>query len=279
VADALNRLLTELILRCVTVFKDAENAEIVPVGGGSYYTLSDAGYVTVNGAKAAWADGSIRNACTGDTLISAAGPTDDEPECLTDNDIILAQSGSYTSPDGIGAWLRGGNLWSKPGPYNVVCDGSGTTALLDDASDTVNLINPATGNTYWNGAVPACVSFGSSECVTNSPYPVRMFETPGVVILSAPAVVLAFDKKTGKPLWQKTGQCALAARASPRPEALLGPCTYLTRTDDGDATIISPANGAVVKTLRVGNYDQWTANVSRLLAVETPTGKFREMSW
>jgi hypothetical protein len=265
---------------CVTEFQNNGDGLVERAGGEDYYTISGGGYATVSGNRAAWGDGTIGNACTGDVLVSGDGPAGitTYPECLAGS-VVVQITGTWASPDGMQAWGNDQQLWVRDGPFNAVCDGSGTTALLSKADNTVNLINPATGDAYWHASAPACVSPGSRECVTNSKYPVRMFETPGIVILSAPGVVLAFDKKTGKPLWRKAGECALAARTSPEPQALLGPCTYLASTDNGRAIVVDPADGTVAKTLNVGIYDQWTANATTLLAVHTGTGTFREMKW
>lgn len=261
---------------CVTVMNNPGEAEIASAAGRSYRTLDNLGYPLVNGARTAWSDGTIRDSCTG-RILSHFSPANPEPygnppECLAGS-VVIRQTGTWSSPDGLQGWRNRSRLWHRSGQVNVVCDGDGTAALLDRQHQTVDLVSPETGKPAWKAPQPAGV--------TGSLY--QLFETPGTVILSSGSgAVRAFDKKTGKLLWSKTGTCALAVRTAPRPEALLGPCTSPSGTspDDGEASVVNAANGSGATTLETSpSADQWSANSDELLGADTSDGTVQETRW
>lgn len=265
---------------CVTAFNGSGGAEITQAAAWRYHKLARVGYAAVDGARSAWSDGTIRDSCTG-KILAAASPaalSSDPPECVTGSTVIR-QQGTWSAPGGLRAWRNRKQLWQRLGRLNAVCDGEGTAAVLDSAYNTVDLIDPATGKPLWKSPGSVCVTRPGipDECAYGPQEPANLAEIAGVVIFSGNGVVFAFDKKTGKPLWQQAGQCLLADRASPRPQALLGPCPHVSSTDTPSATVVNPETGAVARTLDIGSQGPCVAN-ARILLIGSGDN-YDELDW
>jgi hypothetical protein len=260
--------------QCAIATDDVRDAEFISLQSGAQRTT--AGYGVLSGNRAAWSDGTIRDACTG-TVLGRAAPSNDfnTAECLTGSIIIGTNGGGLP----LMAWQSGHKLWQKSEDYSVVCDSQGSAMLVNGINYTISLVDPSTGGAYWTVKDPTCASSDYSDCITNPTAGLHLLETPQQILLSTFDAVLAFDKQTGQLLWRKTSGCLLAARTSPQPEALLGPCTGEVSTNVGGASVVDAATGTAIQTFAAGNYDQWSATSKQVLSVDSNTGAAQVRDW
>lgn len=229
------------------------------------------GSMALTSSRVALPDGTIRNPCTG-AVLSRAAPsgTFTTAECLTGTVVIGTGRSSQM------AWKNGHKLWQRQTSHPMVCDGRGSVLMLNRAAHKISLIDPLTGRDLWTAGDPGC----PHDCISSPGSSAQVLGSGGTVLFSDADQVFALAHGTGKLLWYKPSQCALAARSTPSPEVLLGSCPGQsgattggpTGTATGTATVTAAATGTVVSTDTVGGNGcgpgrQWAASARQLLLV------------
>ena len=211
------------------------------------------------GDRVALPDGTIRDPCTG-SVVGRAAPSGTlrTAECLIGSTVI----GSGRA--GQMAWQNGHKLWQIKTSSPVICDNRGTVVMLNNTGTQISYLDLVNGKTRWTVRDPTC----SDGCLTHAGV-VRLLGTPQTVILTDTDEVLALARSNGKVLWQKTGGCALVARASPIPAVLLGSCAS-QGAQSSAATVVNPASGTTISSYPVSvngcnEGSEWTANTHLLL--------------
>lgn len=222
-----------------------------------------AGSMALASNRVALPDGTIRNPCTGAVLDRAApGWTFTTAECLTGSVVI------GTGRRGQMAWKKGHKLWQQRTDHPLVCDHRGSVLMLNPAAHKISLIDPLSGRARWTARDPGC----PRDCGSPPGSPPQVLGSGGTVLFSDADQVLALARGNGRLLWRKPSQCALATRAKPAPEVLLGSCPGQAGAASGTASVATPATGAVVGTHTVGGNGcgpggQWAASSRELLVV------------
>lgn len=220
------------------------------------------GSMALAGDRVALPDGTIRDPCTGAVLGRAApGGAFTTAECLTGQVVIGSARSSQM------AWKNGHELWQQRTHDPLVCDGHGSVLMLHPTVHRISLIDPLNGRARWTVHDPGC----PHDCLGFSGSAVQVLGSGGTVLFSDADQVLALARGSGRLLWRKQSQCALAARAWPSPEVLLGSCPGHGHATSGGA-IVAAATGAVVSTDTVGGNGcgpggRWAASSRQLLVV------------
>jgi curved DNA-binding protein CbpA len=230
-----------------------------------------AGSMALASNRVALPDGTIRNPCTG-AVLSRAAPsgTFTTAECLTGTVVIGTGRSSQM------AWKNGHKVWQRQTSHPMVCDRRGSVLMLNRAAHKISLIDPLNGRDLWTAGDPGC----PHDCISSPGSSAQVLGSGGTVLFSDADQVFALAHGTGKLLWYKPSQCALAARSTPSPEVLLGSCPGqsgattggATGGATGTATVTAAATGTVVSTDTVGGNGcgpgrQWAASARQLIVV------------
>jgi curved DNA-binding protein CbpA len=261
---------------CAVLSDGGDKDEIISLTTGQQVVLAG-GAVALDGDRAAWSDGTIRNACTG-TVLARAAPAGAirNPECLVGSTVIGSSGPRLT------AWRAGRRLWRQPDGSTAVCDAQGSVAIVNSAQNTIALINPRTGRSRWSESDPTC---GPDEdvCISDAYGPASMYQYRNVILLTAEDQIAAIAARNGRLLWSKGRGCLLAVRGAPHPGGLIGPCTndITDFTHHPTATVVNPRTGATISSFSISNegWTEFTGNSQYVLAAVEASPQAETYTW
>jgi curved DNA-binding protein CbpA len=261
---------------CAVLSDGGQKDELISLTTGQQVVLAG-GAVALDGDRAAWSDGTIRNACTG-TVLARAAPAGAirNPECLL-GATVIGTKGARLS-----AWRAGRRVWRQPDGSSAVCDAQGSVAILNSTQNTIALINPGTGRPRWTVSDPTC---GPSVfvCIADADGPVTMYQYRQVILLTARDQIAAFAARSGRLLWDKGRGCLLAVRGAPHPGGLIGPCTndFTNLTKRPTVTVVNPRTGATISSFGLSNegWTEFTANSQYVLAAVEASPEAETYTW
>jgi curved DNA-binding protein CbpA len=275
-SDPTNSRGPKLSDECAVLSDGGQKDELISLTTGKQVVLAG-GAVALDGDRAAWSDGTIRNACTG-TVLARAAPAGAvrNPECLIGSTVI-GSSGPRLS-----AWRAGRRVWRQPDGSSAVCDAQGSVAILNSGQNTIALINSRTGRPRWREDDPTCAP-SLDYCITDGYGPVSMYQYRHVILLTAENQVAAIAARNGRLLWYKGRGCLLAVRAAPHPGGLIGPCTndIADFTQRPTVTVVNPQTGATISSFGLSNegWTEFTANSEYVLAAIQATPEAESYTW